>query len=375
MKKKILILQLLGKSYGGIWQVNKLIGEEFIKNNYDVTILNLRDNKVDINVEYDKKINIETINKIDDWDYPLKSDVIKLKISIFDYLKRYKKYKNDCSNMGKYIKKYNPDYIIVSHYLLLYSIPKDFLKKTIYQQHSSAKFALNERGNKKTLLKFNNKIKFLWLSKASCDRAKKEGLNNCYYIYNAVRFNSEDKSDVINNKKIVTIARFSPEKRIDLMINMINEIFNNNNSLKDWTFEIYGSGELETEYKKMNYNNDRIKIMGVTNDPKKILLSSSINLNTSLYEGFCLSILEANECGVPTISFDFGESAKEQILNGKTGIIAENIEEYKKELIELMRNNDKLNRMSEECKKYSNNFKISEIIKEWFNLFQIIDKK
>lgn len=373
--KKVLILQLLGNSYGGIWQVNKLVGEELIKNNYQVTVLNLRDNKNNLCVEHDERLTIDTINKIDEWNYPLKSDLLKFKISIFDYFKRMKKVKNDYKNMAQYIYNYKPDYIIVSHYLLLNAIPNKYLKRTIYQQHSSFEYAFSQRGNMRTLLRFNNKVNFLWLSNASCERAKKNGLNNCYYIYNAVRFDSNKRANVINNKKIVTIARLSYEKRIDLMINIVNDIFCNNLSLKDWTFEIYGSGDLESKLKKIDYDKKRIKFMGITNDPKKVLLSSSINLNTSLFEGFSLSILEANECGIPTVSFEFGESANEQILNNKTGIIAKDENEYKQKLLDLMINNDKLDNMSKECKKYNESFKIGMIINDWLKLFHDIDCK
>lgn len=371
--KKVLILQLLGNSYGGIWQVNKCVGEELIKNNYDVTILNLRNNKTNVYSKYDEKLKVDTINKVDDWDYPLKSHLLKLKISIFDYFKRLNRIKRDYEQMKKYIEEYNPNYIIVSHYLLLNAIPKEYLGKTIYQQHSSADYAFSQNGNRRTLFKFNNKVRFLWLSKNSCDKAKGKGLNNCYYIYNAVRFNSNKKSDVTKNKKLVTIARLSSEKRIDLMINIVNELFCDNN-LKDWTFEIYGSGEMELELKKMDYDKDRIKFMGVTNDPRKVLLSSSINLNTSLFEGFSLSILEANECGVPTIAFNFGESASEQILNDKTGIIAKDLLDYKEKLLYLMKNSKKLEEMSINCKKYNEQFKIDKIIFDWFDLFSDVDK-
>lgn len=374
--KKILFLQLLGNSYGGIWQVNKLIGEEFIKNNYDVRVLSLRNNKDNFVPEHDKLLKIDTINDIDEWNYPLKSDVLKLKISIFEYFKRLNNVKMDYRKMGEYISKYNPDYIIVSHYMLLEAIPEEYLKKTIYQQHSSADYAFSQRENRKTLFKYNGKITTLWLCKASCDRAIKEGLNNCYYIYNAVRFNTDKIADVIKNKKLVTIARLSYEKRIDLMIKIVNEIFEENDSLKEWTFEIYGSGDMEKELKKLNYNKERIKLMGVTNNPEKVLLSSSINLNTSLFEGFSLSILEANECGIPTVSFEFGESVFEQILNNKTGIIVENLDGYKKELVDLMKDNKKLSSMSKECKKFSKSFYLETIISDWVKLFNnIIDKK
>lgn len=373
--KKVLILQLLGKSYGGIWQVNRLVGEELIKNNFDVTILSLRDNKTDVCLEHDNNLIVDTVNKIDDWDYPLKSDVLKFKISIFNYLKKLKNIKKDYKKMDEYIKKYDPNYIIVSHYLLLNAIPTKYLKKTIYQQHSSAKYAFSQRGNRKFLYKFNNKVKFLWLTKSSCEMAKKRGLNNCCYIYNAVRFDTTKKADVIKNKKLVTIARLSYEKRIDLMIKIVNDLFSKHKDLQDWTLEIYGTGEFEPILKKINYDKNRIKLMGITKDPKKVLMNSSINLNTSLFEGFSLSILEANECGVPTIAFNFGESASEEIKDGKTGFIVKNVQEYEEKLLNLMINNNKLEKISIECKKYNEKFKIDKIINDWLNLFHDIDYK
>lgn len=374
--KKILFLQLLGNSYGGIWQVNKLIGEEFIKKEYDVRILSLRNSKGNFVCNHDKSLKVDVINDVDEWNYPLKSQVLKFEISIIEYFKRMKKVKKDYRKMGDYIIKYKPDYIIVSHYLLLNAIPDNYLGKTIYQQHSSAQYAFSQRGNRQTLFKYNNKVVFLWLCKTSCNMAIERGLKNCYYIYNAVRFNNDKIANVVKNKKLVTIARLSYEKRIDLMIKIVDELFKNNDSLKDWTFEIYGSGEKEQELRKMEFNKKKIKLMGMTNEPEKVLLNSSINLNTSLFEGFSLSILEANECGIPTISFDFGESVSEQILNNKTGIIANNLENYKKELLDLMLDSKKLSSMSNECKKYSKLFYTDRIINDWLKLFcNTIDKR
>ena len=115
--------------------------------------------------------------------------------------------------------------------------------------------------------------------------------------------------------------------------------------------------------------------MGLTDDPQRVYLSASINLNTSSTEGFSLSILEANECGVPTISFDFGESVNEEIINKKTGIIACSEEDYIYELEQLMSNNKKLEEYSKSCKEFSCKFQIDSIIKEWIKLFNKIDKK
>ena len=122
-------------------------------------------------------------------------------------------------------------------------------------------------------------------------------------------------------------------------------------------------------------NKKQVKIMGMTSDPKKELLDSSINLNTSLFEGFSLSILEANECGVPTIAFDFGESSVEEILNEHTGIIADNKEEYIIKLKELMENEKKLKTFSTNCRNFSKKFYIETIIEQWIKLFDEIEKR
>ena len=122
-------------------------------------------------------------------------------------------------------------------------------------------------------------------------------------------------------------------------------------------------------------NNQPIKFMVLTDAPKDVLLNSSINLNTSIHEGFCLSILEAIECGVPTISFNFGESVFEEIIDNKTGYIASDTDDFVNKLKYLMDDSDKLRDMSNECKKFSKNFHVESVINEWMVLFDEIDKE
>ena len=110
--------------------------------------------------------------------------------------------------------------------------------------------------------------------------------------------------------------------------------------------------------------------MGPTNNPMDLLLSSSISLNTSDFEGFALTILEANECGVPTVTLDFGESAKEEVLDGKTGFVAKDKTDYIKKLKLLMDDSNLLEKMSDEAKKFNNQFRIKNIVKVWEGLFK-----
>lgn len=383
MKKKVLFIQLKGNSFGGIWQVINTVSQKLVDINYEVNIVSLRENKGDFNLEHNPKIKMYTINKQDIWEDTYSGNEIITDIKSLNILKSFKKITvrikheisilKDKKKIKNYIFDYNPDYIVAAHYQILDMIPKQYLHKTINHHHTSFEIIRNHKATINAFKKYNGKIKFLWLSKSTMEQANKYGIKNNRYIYNPNRIKSNTVADVINNKKLITIARLSKEKNIDKMINIVSEIFKNP-KYQDWCLEIYGKGSEEEKLKKIIENNKQIKLMGLTNNPKKELLTASINLNTSSYEGFALSILEANECGVPTITFNFGESAEEEILNEKTGIIAKDAEEYKEKLKELMDNHDKLKELSTNAKKFSNNFQIETIIQEWIELFKEIDK-
>jgi len=381
--KKILFIQLKGNSFGGIWQVIKTISSALIDKGYTVHIVSLRENKNNIELEYDKRIKLYTINKKDIWEHNYTKNEIKNDFKKFKYFNMIKKIivkikhkisiKKDTKKIHEYIKKYNPDKIITSHYQLLDMIPEEYLKNTIHEQHSSFADAKSNKANIKTFDKYKNKIKFIWLTKQTMKTAIENGYKNSNYIYNPVRFKSNEKANVTKNKKLITIARLSTDKSIDKMIDIAEDIFKDK-KYKDWTLEIYGKGELEEYLNNRIKDKKQIKLMGLTNNPKDVLLNSSINLNTSKYEGFSLSILEANECGIPTIAFNFGESAPEQILNEKTGIIANNTEEYKAKLKNLMDDSKKLEELSISAKEFSKTFYIEKIIEKWINILNEDEK-
>ncbi len=373
--KKVLFLQIKGKSKAGVWFVNKTIGEELIKKGYDVTILAIRNNPGDIKLEHDPKMKLHTINPIDLWEISRKKDIKSTKTFI-KYIKEHKKLKEDYKKAKEYIKNLNPDYIIASHYQCLDFVPKEYYSKTLHEQHSSMSDVYSKRANLKTLKKYNRKIfGMIWLSKATKNEADRIGLKNNYCIYNPVRFNFDDKADVVNNKKLITITRINnTEKRINLMIEIVDEVLRKN---PEWTFELYGSGYIDENTKKLIDSNPQIKYLGSTDVAEKKLLSASINLNTSIYEGFSLSILEASMCGLPTVSFNFGESVFEEIIDNETGYIVKqnDIHAYKNKLNYLMNDIEKLEKMSNNNKKFSQQFVVDNVIDDWISLFNKIDNK
>ena len=383
MKKKVLFIQLKGNSFGGVWQVIHTISNKLVETNYDVTIVSLRENKGIYNIEHNPKIKLHTINKIDNWEESYSgSEILKdiKKVHIKDALKKInirlkheKSVKKDKKELQKYIYKYNPDYIIVSHYEFLDMIPKEYLSRTINHHHIDFASVKNHRATSNTYKKYNRKITYLWLTSNTKEEADKYGLKNNIFIYNPNRLKCDEIADIENNKKLITIARLSKQKRIDIMIDIVKEVFKDK-KYKDWSLEIYGLGTLEEELRKQINNHKQIKLMGLTSDHKKEYLKSTINLCTSDYEGFCLSIIEANECGVPTITTNYGEPTEEVVINEKTGIIAENKEDYIKKLKEMMDNVEKRKEFAKNGKMFVQKFQIDNIIKEWMKLFEKIDQ-
>lgn len=378
--KKIMFIQNEAHVLGGIYQVNKTLGLAFQDLGYDVQIVSIRNKDFEVYEENSFKQII--INKKEKWNFTYRRDVLnalKNRKKVFRtlnlYIKDYNKLRKDYKNLKQYILKEKPDYIIASHYQVLNGIPNGFLKNVIYVQHSTFNIMDSDRKNFKTLKKFNKKIFGIsWLCKATALLAPKKGFIKNYYIYNPVRFKCSEKADVNENKKLIALTRFSEEKRIHLMVKIVNDVFKNK-KFKDWKFELYGSGYLNEETIKIIEESNQIFNKGVVSNPMNVLLKSSIILNTSIIEGFPLSIIEAFTCGVPAVIFNFGEAACDQVLDGVDGFVVkqDDIDEYKRKLEQLMTDASLLEKFSKKAKNESSKFEVSNIVNCWLKLFKKMD--
>jgi glycosyltransferase involved in cell wall biosynthesis len=103
----------------------------------------------------------------------------------------------------------------------------------------------------------------------------------------------------------VALARLSQVKRLDLMIRAFARA-TEPGDLAPWSLDIYGEGQeraaLEGVVAEVGAG-DRIRLMGRVDDVGPVLATASVNLSTSRYEGLPMSILEAAQCGVPTVAF------------------------------------------------------------------------
>jgi len=65
--KKVLFLQNEGNNYGGVVQVNRLVGEELLNHGYEVSIVSIRNSKNAQNNDIKTKITEIIINENGTW--------------------------------------------------------------------------------------------------------------------------------------------------------------------------------------------------------------------------------------------------------------------------------------------------------------------
>ncbi|MBD0823879.1 glycosyltransferase family 4 protein [Aestuariibaculum marinum] len=125
--------------------------------------------------------------------------------------------------------------------------------------------------------------------------------------------------------KIVTIARLHYIKGIDILLETAAKL---RDKQLDFIWEVIGSGDQKAEerYLYQRYRlglEAHVTFSGKLSHKKTLeaLQSAELYVQTSLIEGFCNAVLEAQGLGKLTLAFDSG-GLRENILDGETGFLA-----------------------------------------------------
>jgi glycosyltransferase involved in cell wall biosynthesis len=103
----------------------------------------------------------------------------------------------------------------------------------------------------------------------------------------------------------------------------------------------------------------RVDFLGFVSPAEKIrrLQSMSVVVNTSAKEGWGLTVIEANACGVPVIASDV-PGLRDSVLHEKTGLLYEygNIEQLAEKILLVLRDSNLRSRLSKEAVAWSLQF-------------------
>ena len=186
-------------------------------------------------------------------------------------------------------------------------------------------------------------------------------------IPNMLSFPATKKEN--KKKEVLVVSRMDERlKRIKYALRVWRKAYQT-----DWTLRIVGYGEDLEYYKKLSR---QWKLRNITfeglQDPLQYYQSVSVFLMVSAFEGWGLTITEAQQCGCVPIAFDSYSAVHDIIQSGRNGYIVPNndIDEYVRVLQELMNNDTLRAELAANAQKDVQRFSRENIAKQWKTLLE-----
>ena len=157
-------------------------------------------------------------------------------------------------------------------------------------------------------------------SKYGCETLSKFTNSHGEFVYPLLDNKIKYKKKKTNKRfiRILTIGRLSEEKNIDFIIDTLKD-----NKDINYRFTILGEGPLKTKLlNKIGSDKSKIRILKFTKKREKFLLKNSdLYINSSDFEGFPNSVVDAINYSVPVIATKSHGGIYEILGYGKNGFL------------------------------------------------------
>ena len=201
-----------------------------------------------------------------------------------------------------------------------------------------------------------------------CQRWKKF-TRKVSFIHNSLTLKSTVQS-TCKNHKAIAIGRLEYQKGFDYLIDTWKNIHETH---PDWTLDIYGEGNLR---EKLQTQIDAQGLTGVISMPGKTdnvaekLVNASIFVLSSREEGFPNVVIEAEQCGLPIVSFACPYAPA--VFEGRNGFVVKpigNIKMLEKRICQLIDSESLRKSMGRESKIIAEQYQPERIKPHWVSLF------
>jgi glycosyltransferase involved in cell wall biosynthesis len=288
-----------------------------------------------------------------------------------DWLNKFHRYKH----LKKYLKKEKFDWVVDFRFrihwlqeLLIYNLyPKNRIQ-TVHSGVYQSYLFKNKWLSKWCFSKFRY---IVCVSKAQQELITEHlGFSNTFVIPNAISLESI-QSEAITPFKVdfpyfIFVGRIDKEKQLEKLLNVY---LKSDAISKKIHFVILGKGDL-FEGLKEKFNHPMIHFIGYQPNPFPWINHAKALLLSSKFEGFGMVLVEANACGIPTISFDCFCGPNEIIKNGFNGFLVKNQDwnEYLVAINKMIISLDDFANKKTEIKEYTKNWDWHVIGKKWISL-------
>ena len=191
-----------------------------------------------------------------------------------------------------------------------------------------------------------------------------------FVIPNSLSFIADEPAK-LENKRIIAVGRLTEQKGFDILMSIAQII---KDEIPDWHIDIFGDGEDKSKLLEL-ISEKKLESFVTINPPtkniKEELLSSSLFVMTSRWEGLPMILLEAKACGLPIVSFDCPEGPADVIRDCEDGFLIEcgDISALSEKIILLGKNQELRKQFGMMAKQSSNKYTASSIFIKWNDLF------
>lgn len=197
-----------------------------------------------------------------------------------------------------------------------------------------------------------------------------EGVTSTYVIPNPTPFYPTESSSC-KSQKVICVGRLNEQKGYEYLIEAWALIHKRH---PEWILNAYGSGEIRHRLQSMIDHKgitDSLILNDLTANILDKYMESSIYVMSSRFEGFPMVLLEAMSCGLPCVSFDCPNGARDIIEDGKNGFLVEylNVEQLADKVCLLMENELLRKEMGKCAKERIKKYEPDDIMKLWTSLF------
>ncbi len=189
-----------------------------------------------------------------------------------------------------------------------------------------------------------------------------------------------DEKDLASKQKEVLIVSRMDEKpkRISFALK-VWRIINESGKFDDWSLRLVGGGSDLNYYITMSdrMGLDNVFFEGRVADVTKFYREASIFMLTSSYEGWALTLTEAQQFGVVPVALDSYVSLPAIIENHKTGIIVpdNDLKGYANEIMWLMGNSVAREKLARNGLVSCRRFTKEKVAQQWISLFNDLLQK
>lgn len=178
------------------------------------------------------------------------------------------------------------------------------------------------------------------------------------------------------DKVVLVVSRMTENpKRISIVLKIWESL---QHQLVGWNLYLVGEGSHVSIYKRWCVQKGLRNIHFVgRQDPAPYYEKATMFLMTSAFEGFGMTLIEAQQFGAIPIAFNTAPVFKDIIHDGEDGFLVPegNIELYKNIIVKIANNSTLRDKLAESAKKSSYKFAPAVIVNEWENLLQSLISK